>query len=359
MIGYDKANVTSSYPSLTEYEIATFLDKAYLALIAQKVTGNNSRHIGFEQDLKVTEDLGPLIITKKNYTFDNNPLPYVHNAIKWPLPSDWLYFVSGELQRGGVNGKQWDIRLIDHNTASKFYTTAYNIPWIKRPVCYIEGNNIFTLYDSIYQANGTPSLTLTYIKTPKKFMVDDGTSNDVVDTDEIPPRVTSAYQNGTEVSIRVGETIRIKCENGSLGSIGINFNREVISVTHDPEDETYLIITGLSKGSSRLELNNTYFTNWQYILNINVIADYELELPVVDVIGSRQMEIGDTRTIRCYYYGNPVPPSIDCEIDSHLVVQGTTVSNSMYLITVCAISAGTAYIQLTSPDHPEWDIDPI
>lgn len=35
MIEYDKANITSSYPSLTRYEVATILDKAYLALIAQ------------------------------------------------------------------------------------------------------------------------------------------------------------------------------------------------------------------------------------------------------------------------------------------------------------------------------------
>jgi hypothetical protein len=34
MIEYDKAGITSSYPSLTEYEAATILDKAYLALIA-------------------------------------------------------------------------------------------------------------------------------------------------------------------------------------------------------------------------------------------------------------------------------------------------------------------------------------
>lgn len=43
VIEYDKANITSSYPSLTDYEIATVLDKAYLALIAQKFTGNNAR----------------------------------------------------------------------------------------------------------------------------------------------------------------------------------------------------------------------------------------------------------------------------------------------------------------------------
>jgi len=33
-IEYDKDSVTSSYPSLTDYEIATLLDKAYLALVA-------------------------------------------------------------------------------------------------------------------------------------------------------------------------------------------------------------------------------------------------------------------------------------------------------------------------------------
>jgi hypothetical protein len=62
MIEYDKANVTSSYPSLTEYEVATFLDKAYNALIAQKVTGNNVRRASFESDVKSIADLGPLVV---------------------------------------------------------------------------------------------------------------------------------------------------------------------------------------------------------------------------------------------------------------------------------------------------------
>jgi len=56
-IEYDKANVTSSYPSLTEYEIATVLDKAYLNLIAQKFTGNNTRRAAFETDYKIVADL--------------------------------------------------------------------------------------------------------------------------------------------------------------------------------------------------------------------------------------------------------------------------------------------------------------
>ena len=57
MIEYDKANVTSSYPSLTEYEVATFLDKAYNALISQKVTGATTRGASFESDTKAVSDL--------------------------------------------------------------------------------------------------------------------------------------------------------------------------------------------------------------------------------------------------------------------------------------------------------------
>ena len=65
LIEYDKANVTSSYPSLTDYEIATILDKAYNALIAQKFTGNNTRSVAFEGDIKSMQDLSPLITTKR------------------------------------------------------------------------------------------------------------------------------------------------------------------------------------------------------------------------------------------------------------------------------------------------------
>lgn len=64
MIEYDKANVTSSYPALTKYEVATLLDRAYLTLIARKLTGNNTRRIPFEYDTKAVEDLRPLVVTK-------------------------------------------------------------------------------------------------------------------------------------------------------------------------------------------------------------------------------------------------------------------------------------------------------
>ena len=92
MIEYDKANVTSSYPSLTEYEVATLIDKAYLALIAQKLTGNNLRSIGFEQDVKSIEDLRPLM-TSKTMPNDAGIDVYASNDLAYKIPDKMLYFL--------------------------------------------------------------------------------------------------------------------------------------------------------------------------------------------------------------------------------------------------------------------------
>lgn len=102
MIEYDKANVTSSYPSLTEYEVATVLDKAYNALIAQKITGNNVRRSTFEADTKAIADIQPLIVTT---TADLSiPTGYPGNVKYCTIPNDpkMLYFISSFLQTNGV-----------------------------------------------------------------------------------------------------------------------------------------------------------------------------------------------------------------------------------------------------------------
>ena len=92
MIEYDKANVTSSYPSLTEYEVATVLDKAYNALIAQKVTGNNVRRSIVESDVKSISDLQPLLVHGHPKFFSDNTEP-ASNIAPFKLPADFLYFV--------------------------------------------------------------------------------------------------------------------------------------------------------------------------------------------------------------------------------------------------------------------------
>ena len=97
LIEYDKANVTSSYPSLTDYEIATILDKAYLALIAEKVTGNNPRRQVFEGDVKAISDLQKLIRTAKiNANVPISP----HGQLKYPFVDGGATDIGGKTLPG-------------------------------------------------------------------------------------------------------------------------------------------------------------------------------------------------------------------------------------------------------------------
>lgn len=162
MIEYDKENVTSSYPSLTTYEIATILDKAYLALIAQKLTGNQQR-VSFEGDIKAIEDVRNLIASKK-ISKSNTTLP-IDNAVIYKL-SDILYFLTALVL---IDGKLVTTNLVNHEIAKNFMHTATNRPWIKNSVCYIEGDNLIVLYDD-YSHKNVGDLQLTYIKQPDKFV---------------------------------------------------------------------------------------------------------------------------------------------------------------------------------------------
>lgn len=162
MIEYDKENVTSSYPSLTTYEIATILDKAYLALIAQKLTGNQQR-VPFEGDIKAIEDVRNLIASKK-ISKSNTTLP-IDNAVIYKL-SGILYFLTALVL---IDGKLVTTNLVNHEIAKNFMHTATNRPWIKNSVCYIEGDNLIVLYDD-YSHKNVGDLQLTYIKQPDKFV---------------------------------------------------------------------------------------------------------------------------------------------------------------------------------------------
>ena len=122
MIEYDKANVTSSYPSLTEYEVATILDKAYLALIARKLTGNNTRRVPFEYDTKAIEDLRPLVVS--NTASSTTATTLADNELAFKLPTDMLYYLEGQASYNDTQNPADEkshsneiITLVDHKTA--------------------------------------------------------------------------------------------------------------------------------------------------------------------------------------------------------------------------------------------------
>lgn len=166
-IEYDKAEYASSYPSLTEYEIATILDKAYLALIAQKLTGNNPRQAPFEADTKAIEDIRPLIM-REDVSGDQQYATCANDCV-YILPDKFLYYVQSFIKLGdSIN----NVRLVSHEDAARFMNTTINLPWIDIPVCFIENNQIHVLIDSIKYKKAPKQLNVVYIKEPVKFVGD-------------------------------------------------------------------------------------------------------------------------------------------------------------------------------------------
>lgn len=145
MIEYDKADISSSYPSLTIYEVATLLDKAMLALIAQKVTGNNPRRQALDLDMKGVADLRQITETLSchvEFSIGNyeNELVIKINDDTTPI----LYILSvGLYMRTNVTNptssyREEPVQIIPQTYSDKFKKTLTNNPWIKHPVCYID-----------------------------------------------------------------------------------------------------------------------------------------------------------------------------------------------------------------------------
>ena len=179
MIEYDKANVTSSYPSLTEYEVATLLDKAYQALIAQKFTGNNTRRAPFEYDEKAIADLAPLVKHADVSLQVGTDTP-ITNIMQYTLPKDMMYYVASSLNQDKRNGSSVmpmdgqtarlvPVKLVTHGIAERFFNTPYNMPWVKVPVSFIEGNTGFVVYDPINKPERS-TIHISYIKKPQSFV---------------------------------------------------------------------------------------------------------------------------------------------------------------------------------------------
>lgn len=189
MIEYDKDDVTSSYPSLTKYEQATLLDKAYLALIAQKVTGNNPRQVAFDGDIKAIEDLQSLISTM---TIAETPGGKSPNELLFEIhnPTDFLYFISATIScnsadtslDGPVDSEV--VQIVGNNDIDRFRATRNNIPWIKDPVCCIQNNIIHVFTDLFKSTYVMPSLSVTYIERKDHF-VDSNDADEVALSDSM------------------------------------------------------------------------------------------------------------------------------------------------------------------------------
>lgn len=78
---------------------------------------------------------------------------------------------------GVKTGRNIGVKLVNHEIAQNFMSSATNIPWVKEPVCFIEGSDIYVVYDPlnppVVNDSGTDtSFRITYIKRPMMFVKD-------------------------------------------------------------------------------------------------------------------------------------------------------------------------------------------
>lgn len=183
LIEYDKADVSSSYPSLTNEEIAAILNKAMHALIAQKVTGNNPRKVALDMDSKAMSDIAPLIkYFDTNYlaSGDSESLVTANNELLFKFGDTGTprYLLDGIIKYNDSDKEV--VNLTTSLISDKFKETIHNKPWIKQPIMYIQSSNsndgdkvIHVFVDSIHtdKENLNPQLYIRGVYMPSEFGV--------------------------------------------------------------------------------------------------------------------------------------------------------------------------------------------
>lgn len=178
LIEYDKADVSSSYPSLTNEEIAAILDKAMYALIAQKVTGNNPRKVALDMDSKAMSDIASLIKYFDTEKSDDESLIKANNELLFKFGDNGTprYLLDGIIEYNDTDKEV--VNLTTSLISDKFKETVHNKPWIKQPIMYIQSSNlndgdeiIHVLVDSRYidKENFNPQLYIRGVYMPSTF----------------------------------------------------------------------------------------------------------------------------------------------------------------------------------------------
>ena len=194
LIEYDKADVSSSYPSLTNEEIAAILDKAMYALIAQKVTGNNPRKVALDMDSKAMSDIAPLIKYFDTKKSDDESLIKANNELLFKFGDNGTprYLLDGIIKYNDDDKEV--VNLTTSLISDKFKETVHNKPWIKQPIMYIQSSNlndgdevIHVLVDGKYinKENLNPQLYIRGVYMPSTFKANENNEAEFLLSDTV------------------------------------------------------------------------------------------------------------------------------------------------------------------------------
>jgi len=139
-------STTTSVPSFLPEEIDYLLNKAYLIVINQKFTGDNTLRQGFEQSQKRISDLSGLIKSASN-----NLMSCTNSPSTGVCAADFLYFVSGDLiykeSLTSTKSTKSNVISVTHEEAKNFKKTRTNNPIITNPAMVQETGSFVIYYD--------------------------------------------------------------------------------------------------------------------------------------------------------------------------------------------------------------------
>lgn len=173
-------------PAFLPEEIDLFLNQAYIQVISNKFTGNNTLQQPFEQSVKRIADLQKLIKTDKdvvlNYTDSSSNVLTLPNFFVESNTNKRMFYVDCVLHFGTSSA---NCMLIDHASTKRFLQTYDNLPWIQTPVAALEDNSLKIYFDPKSMTADDYSCDITYVKYPETIVYSNGSTN----IDEVPDYV--------------------------------------------------------------------------------------------------------------------------------------------------------------------------
>lgn len=154
-------------PAFLPEEIDMFLNQAYIEVICNKYTGNNTLKVEFEGAVKRIADLQKLIKTdvaqKLVLPYSDSNVLTLSNFFKDNQELKRMFYVDCVLHFDNENAV---CSLTDHNKARGFLQTYNNMPWIESPIVTLEDNTLKIYIDPIRMSADDYTADITYVKYP-------------------------------------------------------------------------------------------------------------------------------------------------------------------------------------------------
>lgn len=153
-------------PAFLPEEIDLFLNQAFLEVVSNKFTGQNTLQTPFEGSVKRIADLENMVKTDYDMQLSLDSSTNVLTVEDFSNSNRRMFYVNAVLH---FNTDQIaNCILVSHQDSRKFLKTHSNDPWIDIPVATLENNKLKVFID-VHSMNSPYSIDITYVQFPPKI----------------------------------------------------------------------------------------------------------------------------------------------------------------------------------------------